>query len=64
MPNPFETIVNAVPEGGEEVEGVFSCQQQGCWDIEESAMYYPDYRLLTWTCEEGHQNKVEDFEIA
>jgi len=62
--NIFEQIASAVPEGGEEVGGVFSCQEQGCWDVVEDAVYYPDAKLLTWACDNGHQNKVEDFEIA
>lgn len=60
--NIFEQIAGSKPADGEELEGVFSCQQQGCWDVEEKAMYYPERKLLVWTCEDGHQNKIEDFE--
>lgn len=61
--NIFDSLNAAVPEGGEEVGGMFQCQTQGCFDIEEDAMYYPNVKRLEWTCEEGHKNTVEDFSI-
>lgn len=60
----FSQINDAKPEGGEEVEGMFQCQEHGCFDIEETATYYPDLMRLEWVCEEGHKNSVEDFNIG
>lgn len=57
----FEDFLNTTPEDGEQVEGIFQCQETECFDIEETATYYPSIKTLKWTCEEGHQNTVEDF---
>ena len=60
----FSEINGSKPQGGEEVEGMFQCQERGCFDIEETAVYYSDLNRLEWTCEEGHENSVEDFNIG
>lgn len=62
MRNWFAEVAGSTPEGYE-VDGMFQCQEDGCWDIEEVATYVESQNLLFWTCEEGHENKVEDFSI-
>lgn len=59
----FDRINAAQPSDAEEVGGIFQCQEYGCFDIEETALYYPQQKRLAWTCEEGHKNTVEDFNI-
>lgn len=59
----FDKLNATAPSGGEEVGGTFWCQTPGCFDVEETATYYPNVKRLTWTCEEGHKNTVEDFSI-
>lgn len=59
----FDKLNAATKSGGEELGGTFWCQTLGCFDVEEVALYYPNARLLEWTCEEGHKNTVEDFSI-
>lgn len=62
MGNYFAEIVNSLER--EEVEGVFQCQEYGCVDIVEEAFYVEKESLLYWTCEEGHKNKVDGFNIS
>jgi hypothetical protein len=61
--NYFKEVVDEINEVVETVDGVFQCQEQLCFDIVEEAVYNEAMQLLTWTCEEGHDNKIEGFEL-
>lgn len=63
MRNYFKEVVDEVNQVLETVDGVFQCQERGCFDIVEEAVYNEPDKLLTWTCEEGHDNKIEGFDI-
>jgi len=62
--NVFAEIAGNAKGDGEEVGGVFQCQQDVCFNIVEVATYYEKQSLLEWQCEEGHKNKIEGFEIG
>ena len=49
---------------GEEVQGQFWCQEQGCFDVIETATYDPQKNMYAWTCDEGHPNTLKEEEIV
>lgn len=65
MRNPFEDLGKPKLENpqGEEVGGAFTCQVRDCWSTVSRARYLEEIKVLTWKCEEGHINQVEDFRI-
>lgn len=66
MMNPFEQLGQpriTSPEG-EEVSGSFSCQEVGCYNVETSARYIEEAKVLTWICKDEHISKIKDFDIG
>lgn len=65
MRNPFEDLSAPRLDNpqGEEVEGQFSCQERGCYNVSKEARYLEEVKILTWICKDGHISKVEDFKI-
>jgi hypothetical protein len=62
--NPFVDLGKPrLDADGEEVEGAFSCQVIGCYEVARDAKFYPTTKLLVWTCKDGHDSKIEGFEI-
>jgi hypothetical protein len=43
---------------GEEITGAFSCQEDGCWDVQTTARYISEIKTVTWQCKFGHISKV------
>lgn len=66
MRNPFEDL--SVPRlenpEGEEVEGQFSCQERGCYEVAREARYLEELKILTWACKYGHVSKIEGYEFV
>lgn len=48
---------------GEECEGAFTCQEDGCDKVATEARYLREVQILTWLCPDGHLNKIEGFRI-
>lgn len=65
MTNPFKSLGKPAPQdvGREEVEGAFSCQEEGCWNVAHAAVYFDSESLLTWKCQDNHISKIEGFHI-
>lgn len=63
MINPFDAL--GLPKSdspqGEEVEGAFSCQEEGCWNVSKEARYLTEQKVLTWICVDEHISKIEGF---
>ena len=60
----FDEFNATKPSDGEEIQGQFWCKAPACFDVVEEATYYPSVKRVEWTCEEGHQNTEEEFEIG
>lgn len=63
MRNPFLALGKPKLENpaGEEVEGAFSCQEDGCWNVAQEARYLEEIEVLTWKCKDGHISKLKGF---
>ncbi len=61
MSNPFEALFEPRLENpqGEEVEGMFSCQTQGCYINVYEARYLKEVKILTWICPLDHISSAE-----
>lgn len=66
MRNPFEDLGKPRIENpqGEEVEGAFSCMEDGCYSTVGTARYLEEVKVLTWLCANDHINKIEGFKIG
>lgn len=42
----------------EEVEGTFSCPENGCYEMTYEGLMNPNTRVVTWICSNGHQGKA------
>lgn len=65
MRNPFDELGKPRLENprGEEVEGAFSCQERGCYNVAHEARYLREVKTLTWICKDEHISKIEGFVI-
>ena len=65
MRNPFDTLGKPKIDNpqGEEVGGMFSCQEVDCYEASTTARYIEEASLLTWMPKCGHVNKIKDFVI-
>lgn len=43
----------------EEIEGTFSCPENGCYKVTSHGLINPNTRVITWTCSEGHVGKAK-----
>lgn len=65
MINPFAELGKPkLTDPGEDCEGSFSCQEDGCWDVAGNAKYLEEHQILTWICKDGHISKLEGFRIG
>ena len=63
MPSPFKTLGKKdEPVHFDEWAGQFSCMESGCGGWANIAKYSPSNRVLTWLCQEGHANVLEDMD--
>lgn len=64
MQNPYEQLGSKAPLKVEYDEwgGAFSCQTQGCYNVESIARYLKAERILTWKCKDGHISRIEDID--
>jgi hypothetical protein len=61
MSNPFDSITGQKvkkEESYEEWGGAFSCQTNGCWNVEGVAKFYPSDSTLSWVCQDGHVSVI------
>ena len=59
MPNIFEQVTGqTVTQGnGEPLIGPWWCNTDGCFEVDDEAIFFPETGYVVWTCEEGHKNK-------
>lgn len=62
MQNPFEALGKTEPKvtDYDEWGGMFECQHFRCRSIVDVARYHRKNKILTWECEHGHVNRIED----
>lgn len=46
------------PDESIEIEGSYSCPEQGCYEVSYVAKFNERQRLITWTCKNGHPGKA------
>lgn len=63
MRNFFQELYDKMNEGREAVGGTMQCQERDCYSVVDEGIYIEAEKLLMWTCEEGHENRIEGFEL-
>jgi hypothetical protein len=49
---------SAVTEDIVEIDGTFSCPEQGCYLVSREGLMNVNTRVVTWVCSNGHQGKA------
>lgn len=49
---------NNQPDESVEIEGSYSCPEQGCYEVTQLAKFNERERIVTWVCSNGHLGRA------
>lgn len=60
MINPKDFLSTTKPEQDDLIDfgGSYSCPEQGCYEITQSAKFNERDRVITWVCASGHLGRA------
>ena len=61
MIDPISFLGSDHPDGDKnlvDMEGSFSCPEQGCYEVTMIGKFNPSTRIIIWKCVNGHNGKA------